>query len=213
METGDLKRLSGGTVTTNPWWVQPQLWPRARWMKEAHARLLEVMTEAVEITKLPPDEQTEKLHDLNTRVKTAANTLQGPSQIFVGQLLASLVKIADACARSRAELRCAIAALAVERYRLTHQQWPDSLKTLVPNFLPQVPVDPYARKPLRFQRLEDGVIIYSVGLDGKDDGGKLDRKNLVAPGTDMVFRLWNVDRRRQPPPPQEPPKSAPDESK
>jgi hypothetical protein len=214
MEAGDLKRLSGGAVASNPWWAPfLQMMPGAGWMKEAHARLLEVMTEAVEIAKLPLDEQADKLRDLDTKVKTTANPSQGPGQFFVAQPLTLVVKVADACVRSRAQLRCAIAALAAERYRLAHHQWPDSLERLVPEFLRQVPVDPYDRKPLRYQRLQDGVAIYSVGPDGKDDGGKLDRKNPVAPGTDMVFRLWNLDRRRQPPAPPEPPKPVPADAK
>jgi hypothetical protein len=85
--------------------------------------------------------------------------------------------------------------LALERYRLAHDRWPDSLEKLVPEFLNQVPLDPYDRKPLRYVRLKDGVAIYSMGPDGIDNGGKFDRKNYVAPGTDMVFRLWNVSLR------------------
>jgi hypothetical protein len=44
-------------------------------------------------------------------------------------------------------------------------------------------------------------VIYSVGLDKTDDGGKLDRKNWMAPGTDLGIQLWDPDKRRQPPPP------------
>jgi hypothetical protein len=32
-------------------------------------------------------------------------------------------------------------------------------------------------------------MIYSVGKDMKDDGGKLNRGNLTAPGTDLGFEL------------------------
>jgi type II secretory pathway pseudopilin PulG len=192
-------------------WLRISLRLGSGWMRESHARQLEIMTEAVAIAKLPPDEQRDKLEELNARVRAEAQTPQGTHQILAGLALGALVKIADACARSRAQLRCAIAALALERYRLAHNRWPGSLEKLVPEFLHQVPLDPYDRKPLRYQRLDDGVAIYSVGPDGVDNGGKLDRKNFVAPGTDMVFRLWNVDRRRQPPPPQEPPKVVPDD--
>jgi hypothetical protein len=51
--------------------------------------------------------------------------------------------------------------------------------------------------------LDDGVVIYSVGADGKDNGGKLD-KNPTKDGTDRGFRLWDVPKRRQPPKPPKP---------
>lgn len=198
METGNLQRMSGGTVTNN--WLQ-QLSSRlnAGWLKENHVRLLECMTEGVEIAKLPLEEQADRIRAVHQRLKTMGDTPQGANQVFVTMAFASFVKLADACTRTRAELRCAIAALAAERYRLAHHDWPDSLEKLVPTFLPQLPIDPYDRKPLRYQRVEDGVAIYSVGPDGKDDGGKLDRKNRTAPGTDMVFRLWDTAHRRRPP--------------
>jgi type II secretory pathway pseudopilin PulG len=102
--------------------------------------------------------------------------------------------------RSQAQLRCAVAATALERYRLAHGRWPDSLAALVPEFLREVPTDPYDGAPLRFRRLVDQVIVYSVGADGEDDGGNVTWLHPNTPGTDLGFRLWNVDRRRQPPP-------------
>jgi hypothetical protein len=89
----------------------------------------------------------------------------------------------------------------VERYRLANGRWPEALEQLLPQFLPELPVDPYDRKPLRFKRLDDGVLIYSLGPDGKDDGGKIDRQKYTFPGSDMGFRLWNSARRRQLPAP------------
>jgi hypothetical protein len=114
-------------------------------------------------------------------------------------LALSLVRMTDASLRSAALLRCGIAGLAVERYRLANGRWPDALEQAVPKFLASVPLDPYDGKPLRFRRLEDGVVVYSVGPDGQDDGGKLNRKNPSAAFTDIGFRLWDVAHRRQPP--------------
>ena len=76
-------------------------------------------------------------------------------------------------ANARAELRDAIAAIAVERWRLMHQgSLPDSLSDLVPAFLPAVPADPYDAQPLRYKKLKKGYCIYSIGPNLKDDGGK-----------------------------------------
>ncbi len=71
---------------------------------------------------------------------------------------------------------------------------------LVPRYLAAVPIDPFDGKRLRWCRLHDGLVIYSVGPDGSDDGGKLQRKQPAEPGTDVGFRLWDADRRGAPPP-------------
>jgi hypothetical protein len=87
--------------------------------------------------------------------------------------------------------------VAVERYRVANNRWPDTLPELVPAYLPKVPLDPYDGAPLRYRRLSDGVVIYSVGADGKDNGGKL-TDGRTREGIDVGFRLWDVSQRRQP---------------
>ena len=62
--------------------------------------------------------------------------------------------------------------LAVERFRLAHGTLPDAIDSLVPQYLSSVPEDPHDGKPLRYKRLDRGYMVYSVGEDGRDDGGK-----------------------------------------
>lgn len=78
-------------------------------------------------------------------------------------------KLGDATAR----LRAAQAALAVERYRLKHDNGlPASLDGLVPEFLDAVPADPFDGQPLRYEKLAGGgYVVYSVGKDRQDDRG------------------------------------------
>ncbi len=65
-----------------------------------------------------------------------------------------------------------VAAIALKRYRLRNGQWPDKLDNLVPEFLAAVPRDWMDGQPLRYRRNADGTFtLYSVGRDGKDDGG------------------------------------------
>ncbi len=40
--------------------------------------------------------------------------------------------------------------------------------------LTTVPIDPYDGKPLRLSIVGGQLVIYSVGKDGKDDGGRVD---------------------------------------
>jgi hypothetical protein len=100
--------------------------------------------------------------------------------------------------RNHALLRCALVAVAAEQHRLEHGAWPASPARLVPTFLPELPVDPFDGKPLRSKRLPDGIVVYSVGPDGVDDGGQV-AATSGQPISDVGMRLWDANRRRRPP--------------
>ena len=70
----------------------------------------------------------------------------------------------------------------------------------MPAFLPALPLDPFDGEPLRYKRMPDGIVIYSVGVDGKDDGGRILWTPGQPPPSDVGVRLWDVPHRRQPPP-------------
>jgi hypothetical protein len=153
------------------------------------------MTEYVESTKLPPEQQAEPMHALETRVKQAKVNYD----VVTALVMPAVLKVGEAYRRQQASLRCAVAAVAAERYRRDHGAWPATLDALTPDYLKPVPTDPYDGQPLRYKRLPDGAVVYSVGPDKKDDGGARNRTNARAEGTDYPFRLWDVDKRRQAP--------------
>ena len=63
--------------------------------------------------------------------------------------------------------------LALRAYRLEHGTYPVALAALTPVYLKAVPDDPFALSgPLRYKNTAGGYLLYSVGPDGKDDGGK-----------------------------------------
>ena len=65
-------------------------------------------------------------------------------------------------------------ALAMYRYHLEKNAWPANLNELTPQYLDTVPLDPYdstGTAPLRYTNGPLGVRVYSVGRDGKDNGG------------------------------------------
>ncbi|MEZ0273625.1 MAG: hypothetical protein ACAH88_01880, partial [Roseimicrobium sp.] len=81
-------------------------------------------------------------------------------------------KILIRTANTQATVRSAIAWCAAERFRLRHGRLPQSQEELVPVFLKSALSDPVDGRPLRFMMKEDGsLVIYSLGWDGKDDGG------------------------------------------
>src|SRR5207249_6684909 len=73
--------------------------------------------------------------------------------------------------RQHARLRAAAAMLAAERYRLKHNHWPEKIDDLKDFAAKETLIDPCDGKPLRLRREPDGLVIYSVSINGVDDGG------------------------------------------
>jgi hypothetical protein len=157
--------------------------------RACHAALLRVCTELVEIAKLPPHEQRERLERLSEPDLNAPTILRS----LWGQLC-GLRTLVDTSQKAQALLKCTIAALAAERFRQQAARWPTGLEELVPLHLQSAPRDPYDGKVLRFRRLDDGIVIYALGPDGQDNGGALSREYRPAPGTDIGFRLWDLGK-------------------
>ena len=65
-----------------------------------------------------------------------------------------------------------VTAIALAQWRLQHHSYPAGLAELVPEFVPESPVDIVDGAPLRYRLNEDGsFLLYSVGENGVDDGG------------------------------------------
>jgi hypothetical protein len=91
-----------------------------------------------------------------------------------------------------ARVDVAATALAVERYRLARKEFPEMLVQLVPAYMAAVPPDPFDGAPLRYKRTDRGFVVYSVGEDGRDDGGRPEppREMKKSGDTwDFVFRI------------------------
>lgn len=80
-------------------------------------------------------------------------------------------RITDATCQTQNNLL--LVALALRAYRLNHGTYPATLAALAPKYLKAVPDDPFALSgPLRYKRVGQKYVLYSIGPDGKDDGGK-----------------------------------------
>jgi hypothetical protein len=65
-----------------------------------------------------------------------------------------------------------VTAVAVQRWKLAHKNFPQRLDELVPALLPKLPVDPFDGQPLRYRAgTNASFTLYSVGHNFRDDGG------------------------------------------
>lgn len=92
----------------------------------------------------------------------------------VGRILYALTvpavdKVLDVKCRNETSVVATRLTVACRAYEVAHGTLPDSLEDLVPEFMAEVPADPFDGKPFRYLR-EKGIV-YSVGIDLKDSGG------------------------------------------
>jgi len=128
---------------------------------------IDLMTDYIEATQLEPHqrkkaaEAIEADFDKKSKIHILLHIIRPALSKFVEKELICI-----------AGLQTARAALAVERYRLATGNLPDVLGDLVPSYMDSIARDPFDGEPLRYKKLDVGFVVYSVGQDGQDDGGR-----------------------------------------
>lgn len=113
-------------------------------------------------------------------------------QVVVSLLLPASEKVTIAYERSLQTLDNTRIAFALAAYKLEHKKYPDSLGDLAPKYLPTIPGDIFSGKALVYKLTETGYVFYSVGMNEKDDGGRLlmdEYKDFETRGDDIGVRM------------------------
>ncbi|MBW2037743.1 MAG: hypothetical protein JRI41_09755 [Deltaproteobacteria bacterium] len=116
--------------------------------------------------------------------------------IFLEILTPALAKVIEVSYRLSADVKSTMMIISILRYRHDKNNYPEDLDELIAaNYLKKLPMDPFSDKPLVYKKTDDSFMLYSVGRNFKDDGGRLgkDRKGKVklwADDGDAVF--WPV---------------------
>lgn len=133
--------------------------------------LLETLGQAIAWSEEGTPESLRRTEELIEGVPR--ETKRFPPKIFSRMLLPSLSKAATRFAQLEARRRAALTAVAIELHRLEHDgQLPESLTDLPPAPAAELRLDPFDGKPLRFGKRPKGFVVYSVGLDRTDEGGR-----------------------------------------
>lgn len=93
--------------------------------------------------------------------------------LFVDLLTPAYETLKNRYAASQGERDGLLLGLALELYHREHNKWPASLDELSPRWIPELPVDRISGTPLKLAIVDDRPVVYGLGVDGKDDGGKL----------------------------------------
>jgi hypothetical protein len=116
------------------------------------------------LAKVPPDKPIEK--------EVAQEIGKAIGIVMITLLMPAVGKVQDAHDRCEQIQRNVQVAFALAAYRRDHGRYPASLDDLAPRFLKSVPGDVFSGKALVYRPAEKGYLIYSVGANGKDEGGR-----------------------------------------
>jgi hypothetical protein len=109
-------------------------------------------------------ETNERLHRMGQRVRIRYL----PVQLMLFSM-STVFNVAEYATQRRDATEM---ALALDLWRRRHGNWPTSLDQLVPDLLPAVPPDRADGQPLRYALRDGKPVLYSLGLDRDDDGGR-----------------------------------------
>lgn len=92
-------------------------------------------------------------------------------QITISLVIPAVFKIQQASDRSGQVQSNLHVAFALACYRREHGRYPETLDALAPAYLKQVPHDTFSGEELIYLPSEKGFLLYSVGVNGRDDEG------------------------------------------
>ena len=100
-----------------------------------------------------------------------------------------------ACSRRLARGAMTVLLAAVRCHELETGAMPTGAEALVPRYLKELPVDPYSLEPVKLVRVGGKWVVYAIGEDLIDDGGKKDWQSGQANG-DYILPVHD----QEPPP-------------
>jgi hypothetical protein len=107
--------------------------------------------------------------------------------ILIGLLLPAVHKVQNAFDRIKQTHDNLHVAFALAKYHCENGHYPKNLDALAPKYLDRLPQDIFSGKPLIYRPTENGYLLYSVGPNGKDDGGR--GYDDEPSGDDLVIRM------------------------
>jgi hypothetical protein len=114
--------------------------------------------------------QPQKFGDLSREL----NAIARPYKFIAAEAVPNFfTKAWQTTAHNQTMVNEAQIACALERYRLAHGEYPESLDALASQFIEKPPHDIIGGQPLHYHRTDSGkFLLYSVGWNETDDGGQ-----------------------------------------
>jgi hypothetical protein len=115
----------------------------------------------------------------------AAIAARNIANTLMNLMAPTIRRVQNACDRAQQLDHNLAVAIALAAYRAENGKYPAKLDHLAPKYLPVVPLDLYRGRALIYKPDDKGYLLYSVGPNGKDEGGKRNEPD----GDDLSVRM------------------------
>ncbi len=118
--------------------------------------------------------------------------------IFIGIMMPAFERIHQISYQLPTDIDATLTVIALLRYKQERGSCPENLDELMTaGYIKKIPMDAFSDRPLVYKKMGDDFILYSVGHNYIDDGGKMGTNKEGKPHNwadngDMVF--WPVEK-------------------
>jgi hypothetical protein len=165
--------------------------PKSReWIEDRYARLVEELDKPI---------AESRFREVAGRTQADAEARNDRvAQDLVKHMVPVQIQARDKWAAMVTYLAADETIACLEAYRKERGSYPASLDQLVPDYLPDVPEDPWTGSPLIYRLSSERYTLYATGPNCVDDGGATDGRGLMEP--DLVIVPIPAPRERTTPP-------------
>ncbi len=156
------------------------------WVQREWRALVGLFVRTISLGDEPYYETTEQREELAAQL----DLYNAQNLPLTAGLLPTMTRALSVRAHRQANLRQMAFGIELEMHRRATGSYPDGLDDVKLTHLDEVPVDPFSGKPFHYEKRPGGYLLYSVGPNGKDDGGE--PRTPGADGPDDI--LWSVNR-------------------
>lgn len=177
-DPGRLSRLQGGLLGTRAWRI---LLPDRTMKRDFNSfyDMMEGMAEA------PPWVALRAWHERPMEERLAEQVADW--NIMAGMLLPGLSRADMEFIRMNAHHAALQLNVALRRFKVANETYPETLDALMPAFMESLPPDPFSGEPFHYELKDGEWKLWSVGANLEDDGGlAVDHVQPDTPG-DMVW--------------------------
>ena len=152
---------------------------------EYSERCAEVKQINDEVTKLV--ERAREPAALQSLFGSKAKISQAMSDVMISHMLPAVQAVSLAEGRVIQRMRNLEVAFALKAHQTDFGSYPDSLEILAPKYIAEIPIDLFSGEALKYAKISDGYLLYSVGENAQDENGRSFDANPQ--GDDLVVRM------------------------
>jgi hypothetical protein len=94
------------------------------------------------------------------------------SDLLAALLCPAISAVFQSESRIRTDEELLLLGVALSKYKADKGEYPEKLEELVSGYVKTIPVDAFAGTPLVYKKRANGYLLYSLGANQVDDGGK-----------------------------------------